>query len=291
MLSDDLQLHAPLAILAQREPNRAEVQAALAATRANWHAERSEWGQAVEQFDRLKLQRPEAPLDWLRTPGLLRLATALFHEGRSADAAALLIGGEVRRAEDGNGTRSDSFGFAYDASATPANLTQVFRGSPAWNGGLRVGDALLKINDIEVTSENREKYQGAMQNAVEGKLTITFQHSDYNQPDTAEIIKTNHIQDDVTVQLIENLLAAVNQKLSESANDPGLLELRAELAGQSSDHERQIADYTAAIAALSDRPKDEAAADQDGSSAAARTHASPHANGRMHWTITPRLSP
>lgn len=261
LLSDDLQLHEPLAMLAQREPNRTEVQAALAATRAHWHAERSEWGQSVEQFDRLKLLSPEAPQDWLRTPGLLRLATALLHEGRSADAASLLTGGETQRAEDGNGTRSRSLGIAYDASAYPAKLTQVFRGSPAWNGGLRVGDTLLKINDVEMTSENRAQYQDAMQNPVEGKLSITFQHAGRDQPETAEIMKASHIQDDLTVELIEKLLAAVNQQLSESANDSGLLELRAELAGQSSEHERQVADYTAALAALSDRPKDETAAD------------------------------
>jgi WD40 repeat protein len=220
LLSDDLQLHEPLAILAQREPNRAEVNASLAATRAHWHAERSEWGQAVEQFDRLKLLSPEAPQDWLRTPGLLRLATALFHEGRSADAASLLIGGEARRAEDGNGTRSDSFGFVYDPSAKPAKLTQVFRGSPAWNGGLRVGDTLLKINDVAMTSENRAKYQDAMQNPVEGKLSITFQHSGNHLPETAEIMKASYIQDDLTVELIENLLAAIDKKLAEPANDP-----------------------------------------------------------------------
>jgi WD40 repeat protein/Flp pilus assembly protein TadD len=263
LLSDDLLLHEPLETLAQREPNLAEVQAALAATLAHWHADRSEWGKAVEQFDRLKLLSPETPMEWLRTPGLLRLATALSHEGRSTDAAALLIGGEARRAQDGNGTRSDSFGFAYDSSSNPAKLTHVFRGSPAWNGGLRVGDALLKINGIEVTSENRAEYQGAMQNPAEGKLTITFQHSDFNQSETAEITRSNHIQDDVTVQLIENLLVFVDQKLSESANDPGLLELRAELSGISTDHERQILDYTTAIVALSDRPENEAATDLD----------------------------
>ena len=63
------------------------------------------------------------------------------------------------------------------------------------------------------------------------------------------------------VELIETLLAAVDRKIAESPNQPGLLELRAELAGQSSEYEQQVADYTAAIAALSERPSDEVAVD------------------------------
>mgnify|MGYP003336963214 CR=1 FL=1 len=39
-------------------------------------------------------------------------------------------------------------------------------------------------------------------------------------------------------------LALVNQKLAESVSDPGLLELRAEIAGQSSNFKQQVADYT-----------------------------------------------
>ncbi len=44
-------------------------------------------------FDRLLAADPTAPEAWLRTPGLLRLATALLHQGRPRDAAALLTGG------------------------------------------------------------------------------------------------------------------------------------------------------------------------------------------------------
>ena len=277
LLSDDLQLHEPLETLAQREPNRAEVQIALAATRAHRYADRSEWQKSVEQFDLLR--EGEAPAEpaqrelrppnsranvatqYLRTPALLRLATALLHENRAVEAASLLIGGEARRAEDGNGARSDSFGFAYDASSTPAKLTQVFRGSPAWNGGLRPGDALLKFNDIEITTANRSKYVELIAAGAGTRVLLTFQHPEQDQPQTAEIIEASFIQDDLTVQLIENLLAAIDQKLSESANDPALLELRAELAGQSLEFEKQVADYTAAIEALSKLPADEAAAD------------------------------
>ncbi len=81
-------------------PDR-RVQAALAATEANWHASRNEWPQAAAAFDRLVAADPSGPDAWLRTPGLLRLATALLHQNRPAIAAALLQGGARRRAHDG----------------------------------------------------------------------------------------------------------------------------------------------------------------------------------------------
>ncbi len=98
MFSENLRLHEALARL-DRSDRR--VQAALAATEANWHASRNEWPQAVAAWDRLVAADPSGPDGWLRTPGLLRLATALLHQDRPAIAAALLQGGAQRRAVDG----------------------------------------------------------------------------------------------------------------------------------------------------------------------------------------------
>ena len=52
-------------------------------------------------FDRLVAADPAEPEAWLRTPGLLRLATALLHQDRPAVAAMLLQGGAERRSQDG----------------------------------------------------------------------------------------------------------------------------------------------------------------------------------------------
>jgi hypothetical protein len=98
MLSENLRLHEALAKLDAKEQH---VQAALAATQANWHASRKAWPQAVAAFDRLTAVDTAGPDAWLRTPGLLRLATALLQENRPAVAAIMLQGGAKRRTQDG----------------------------------------------------------------------------------------------------------------------------------------------------------------------------------------------
>jgi WD40 repeat protein/tetratricopeptide (TPR) repeat protein len=98
MLSENLRLYAALEKLDAKDMR---VQAALAATRANWHAAGRAWPEAVAQFDRLLAADPSTPEGWLRTPGLLRLATALVHCSRPDMAAKVLQGGAERRAQDG----------------------------------------------------------------------------------------------------------------------------------------------------------------------------------------------
>ena len=95
MLSENLRLHEALTRLDVKD---GRVQAALAATQANWHASRQAWPQAVRAYDRLG---PDERDGWLRTPGLLRVATALLHQNRPEVAATLLQGGAERRAQDG----------------------------------------------------------------------------------------------------------------------------------------------------------------------------------------------
>src|SRR5262249_39664247 len=98
MCSENLRLHEALEKLGPKDP---EVQAALAATRANWHAAQGRWAEAVGEHDRLLKLSPGGPQSWLRTPGLVRGARALLHEGRPVSGAALLTGGAKRRGEDG----------------------------------------------------------------------------------------------------------------------------------------------------------------------------------------------
>jgi eukaryotic-like serine/threonine-protein kinase len=92
MLPDNRRVHEALEKL---DSNDVRVQAALSATRANWHASRQEWRQAAQAFEQLKTVAPHKPETWFDTPGLLRLATALLHENRPLDAAGLLTGGAL----------------------------------------------------------------------------------------------------------------------------------------------------------------------------------------------------
>ncbi|HQU42149.1 MAG TPA: PDZ domain-containing protein, partial [Pirellulales bacterium] len=265
MLSETPRLDEALELVLRERPDDVRVLAALAAARANRHAARQEWQSAVEQFDILKrlgreIQSPKSKvqspnettldlglgtLDYFRTPGLLRLATALFHEDRPAEAAMLLAAGEERRAED----ETWSVGFGIPFHAGDGKATKVFHGSPAWRAGLREGDRILKLNDAEVAAENAAKLSALL--AGDGPVRFTFEHPEGGAPQTVELTKAGYLQDDVANLLSQELLAAVDQKLAESLRHPGLLELRAELAGLSSDHPRQVAGYTAAIEALS----------------------------------------
>jgi WD40 repeat protein/tetratricopeptide (TPR) repeat protein len=167
MLSENLRLHEALAKL---DSNEMRVQAALAATQANWHASRHQWSEAVAAFDRLVAADPTKPEAWLRTPGLLRLATSLLHRNRPEVAATLLQGGAKRRIEDG--------------------LTPISKG---------------------------------------------------------------HV-DEATGDLLLPLLSEVEKRLAKETRDVGLLELRAEVAGQESDFAGQAAYYTTAIKILTPSP-------------------------------------
>jgi eukaryotic-like serine/threonine-protein kinase len=248
MLSESPRIAEALEILVRERPDDALLTAALAAARANQHASRQEWPSAAEQFDLSKQLSSETPDVWLRSPGLLRLAMALTHEGRHPEAALLLTGGEQRRVQDGNGARRFGFGFAFTPTEFPFKVMQVFRGSPAWQAGLRVGDRIVKLNDVEVVAEKQARLLDLVKNA--SSVRIRFDRPGMERPQSVEVNKANNIADEVASRLIDDLFNAVNQKLADSPGDPGLLELRAELAGQTSDYERQIADYTAAIEAL-----------------------------------------
>jgi WD40 repeat protein len=127
MLSEHLRLHDALARLDAKD---GRVQAALAATRANWHAAEQRWADAVRELDRLTGMRAAEPAAWLRMPGLLRLATALLHRGRPADAARLLQEGARRQAREGLPTVA-RFGFGYAAEGGAIRITVLVAGSPA----------------------------------------------------------------------------------------------------------------------------------------------------------------
>ncbi len=260
MLSEHPRLHEALA---KRGPEDRQVQAALAATRANWHAAHRRWAEAAREYDRLGKLSAVGPKSWLRTPGLIRVATALLHEGRPAQAAALLTGGAKRRARDGLPPVAETVGLGVIPEKQPdgIRITQLSPGSPAAGSRLRVGDILLKVNDVDVADANDRKITDLLEGKAGTRVRLTVRHPGGDQTEEIELVRTTYLPDLETGELWRPLLQEIEARLTWNPRDAGLLELRAELAGQWSGTKAQLADYTAAIGALSRKKPGDAAAD------------------------------
>ena len=260
MSSENLRLHEGLAKLDAKDKR---VRAALAATQANWHASRKAWPEAVLAFDRLVAADPTSPDGWLRTPGLLRLATALVHENRPREAAALLTGGARRRAADGLPPAVDrvSVGTVRSTALGQVRVVELLIGSPAARSDLLPGDVILKVDDTELTRASLPKLGELLDGEAGTKVRLTVRHSGSEKPAVIELTRERFVNDPATGELLYPLREAVKERLDKAPRDAGLLELRAELAGQWSDAKAQLADYTAAILALAQRKTEAAAKD------------------------------
>ncbi len=73
--------------------------------------------------------------------------------------------------------------------------------------------------------------------------------------------KGGSVSDGLTAELLSTLQAMLEERLATVPHDVGSLELRAELAGLELDFTSQVADYTAAIEALTDQTAEAAVAD------------------------------
>jgi WD40 repeat protein/tetratricopeptide (TPR) repeat protein/energy-coupling factor transporter ATP-binding protein EcfA2 len=249
MLSENFRLHAALAKLDAKD---VRVSAALAAAQANWHASRQAWPEAALAFDRLTAAAPIAPETWLRTPGLLRLATALLHQNRPRDAAALLTGGAKRRTQDGVPAAVDQVGvgFAYSDDDGKVQVTELLPGFSRLRAGLLPGDVIVKVNDTELTRESLDKLAQLLAGEAGTKVRLTVRHSGSEQPQAIELTRERFVHDAATGELLRPLRAAINERLAREPRNPGLLELRAALSGQWSGFEEQATSYTAAIDVL-----------------------------------------
>ena len=260
MLSENLRLHEALAKLDAKDQR---VPAALAAAQANWHAARREWPEAASAFDRLLAADPKEPEAWLRTPGLLRLATALVHQNRPAVAAMLLQGGAKRRTEDGLPAVANEVGagFAYSSVDGTVRVTELLPGFPGSRAGLIPGDTIVKVNDTELTSESILKLGELLAGDAGTKVRLTVRHSGSERPAVIELTRERFVNDPATGELLYPLRALVDERFAKEPRDARLLELRAELAGQWSDAQAQVAGYTAAIKSLAQQKPEPAAAD------------------------------
>ncbi len=255
MLSENLRLHEALEKLDSAD---LRVQAALAATRANWHASRRRWADAAREFDRLRELSPDAPQAWLRTPGLIRVARALVEHDRPAIAAGLLAGGVQRRIADGAAV---GLGFDYSNTEGVVRVTKLIPGSPAARSHLLPGDVVLTVNDVKLTADTIPKLSGLLDGEVGTTIRLTVRQAASDGPEELELVRATYFSEPAIGEWETALRAATDQRLVKDPLNPGLLELRAELAGQRADYDEQVADYSAAIEALAARPVDDAAAD------------------------------
>src|SRR5262249_22060763 len=142
-----------------------------------------------------------------------------------------------------------------------ASIREVVPGSPAARAKLLASDAIVKINDADTTKATVAEVLKLLAGDLGTKVRLTALHLGKTEPEEVELVKANHRADAAAVGPISQLLAEIEQRLAATPRDAGLLELRAELAGQESDFAKQVADVTAAIEALSDQGAEARAAD------------------------------
>ena len=240
--------------LEKLDANDPRVAAALAATHANRSASRQAWPEAVAAYDRLIAADPASHEGWLRTPGLFRLATALLHQQRPAEAAMLLQAGVKREAQDPAMRQVAGFGIGFSTdTAETVGIQTVLPGSPAARAKLRPGDVIVKVNGVDTTSSSLQQISRMLAGDVGTKVRISVRHPGQTETQEVELVKANNLQDSATAKLLATLQTTLDERLARTPQDAGLLELHAELASQKSDFAQQVADYTAAIEALAGR--------------------------------------
>jgi WD40 repeat protein/tetratricopeptide (TPR) repeat protein len=249
MLSDNLRLHEALAKL---DTNDVRLRAALAAAQAHWHASRKEWAEAALAFDRLIAADPKDPGAWLRTPGLLRVATALLHRDRPDAAARLLEGGGRRIAQDGILTRG--LGLVIEGVSGAARVTGLLPGGPAARAGLVPGDTLMAVGGTVLTGKSNAQLVALLNGEPGTRVRLLVRRPGRDKPEVIALTREWFVADPATLELLQSLRRHVTERLAGRPRDVGLLELRAELGGLSSQWDAQAKDCTAAIQVLAGQP-------------------------------------
>src|SRR5262249_44359670 len=132
-------------------------------------------------------------------------------------------------------------------------LTKLMQESPASHSKLLSGDAIVKVNGMELTNPTFAEVQMTLANAGT-KVRLSVRHPGSAQTEEIELERESFRVDSATGELFFPLLTALEKRLAEDPKNAGLFELRAELAGQENDLARQEADYSAAIKLLADQP-------------------------------------
>ncbi|MGO9915647.1 MAG: protein kinase domain-containing protein [Isosphaeraceae bacterium] len=243
MLSENLRLHEALAKLDLKD---VRVRAALAATRANWHASQERWALAAKEVDRL-------------------LALAKEEGGRAPDERMKDEGGRMKEETMPSGSDQSGSSFILHPSSFPNGSSFIPHPSsfiPHASSFLRT-PGLLRLA-MALLQENRPAFAatllqgGAKRRTEDGLPTPT---GDVGPGFAYSAERERFVNDPATGELLCSLSLAVNERLAREPRNPALWELRAELAGQWSDAKAQVADYTAAIEALARQKPEAASAD------------------------------
>ena len=259
MISENLGLHAALEKL---DSNDVRVAAAVAAMQANWYASRQAWPEAAAAYDRLLAADPVAPDAWFRTPGLLRLATALLHQDRPAVAAAVLQAGSKRAGQDPANASAVGFGVVFSAHDGRVLIQNVVPGSPAARSKLLASDAILQVNGVDTANLTLADVSKMLQGEVGMKVRLTVRHPGNTETEFVDLVKAKYlIVDALTAGSFSTMQALLEERLAKAPQDARFLELRAELAGVEYDFTSQVANYTAAIEALNGQTTEGAVAD------------------------------
>lgn len=219
MLSDNPQMLPALTLLAERRGNEPQVEAAFAAVTAGVGGEDSE--DTARAFDHLRKVSSTPPRDWLRTPGLLRLAAALVKQDRVAEAAELLVDGKRRRFEDG--VSPEQLGCRLKRKSDSVEVSLVRPNSPAWRAGLQLGDEVTGFNQVTLTEAMFEEFERVNRDQSVARIPISILRGGTSQK--LELVKPNASLIDSTNALISE----VKHRLEKSPDDAELLKLMGEL--------------------------------------------------------------
>ncbi len=245
--------------LEQLDSTDRRVVAALAATRAHWHASEQRWAEAARETERFRETDSESLDEWLDSQGVIRVAQALLHNGQPSEASDLIAAVNRNLKRDGV-TRNSLIGIRSELGSFPVRLVAVYSGTPAARAGLRIGDMILKVNDQEITADNANQVTGLLKGDPGTRIQLLVRHSDSDEDEQIELIKELVLSDQQVRDQILALRDEVQVRMSEDSPSAGLLSLRAELRGLVGRVSEQVADYTQAIALLSSKTDNQAGA-------------------------------
>ena len=112
----------------------------------------------------------------------------------------------------------------------------------------------MKVNDTELTRESTPRLGELLAGEAGTKVDSRCDTPASEKPEVIELTRERFVNDPATGELLQPLLRTVTERLAKEPRDVGLLELRAELAGQWSDWKAQAADYTAVIEGPAEQP-------------------------------------
>ena len=255
MLCEPRQIRELLEELPPEHLSKPIIQAASAASRADWHAVNARWAAAVAEFDHLREIDPDRALEWFPTISLIRLATALLESDRLGTAAEVVAAASAQIDKDG--VETNPIGVGYER-VTPIRLTEVTPDSPAAISGLRVGDVILRVNDVEPTADHLDDLFSARPGA---KLSLQVQRAGSDQQEDIDLTLTRAFTLPGLNTELAKLRSRVEQRFGANPQPPSLFELRAEVNGLLLNAQSQISDYTSAIETLKRQPDKMAKAD------------------------------